>query len=207
MSYDLKNIGIDVSRETIKRLTCFLDLTLKWTKKINLIASSTHQTAWERHIVDSAQIFQYAPPFGKWTDIGSGGGFPGIVTAIIAAEHNTDARFSLIESDLRKCTFLRTAIREMHLNATVIPSRIETAPPQDADVVSARALADVAHLLPFANRHLRSDGTAVFMKGRSHAEEISAAKANWRFDLRSYPSITDPTSRIILLKDIISAAP
>ena len=202
----IEEIGVSVSRETIQHLEAFGELTAKWTAKINLIAKSTVPDIWNRHIIDSAQVFQYADSPKHWVDIGSGGGFPGIVMAIIAKELSPDTKFTLIESDARKCTFLRTAIRELGLNAYVIPQRIEKAAPQDADIVSARALASIEDLLPMIEVHLRPEGQALLMKGRTYAEELNAVRGNWDFDLAEYTSITEPDSRILSLKRIARAA-
>ena len=202
----IDQIGTSVSRETIERLEHFGELTAKWTVKINLIAKSTIPDIWNRHIIDSAQVFQYAENPQHWVDIGSGGGFPGIVMAILAKEHAPETKFTLIESDARKCTFLRTATRELDLNLYVITQRIENAEPQDADIVSARALGSLTDLLPHIDRHLKTDGTALLMKGQSFAEEVEATSGIWDFDLKAYPSITNPDSRILSLKRITRAA-
>lgn len=202
----IDQIGVDVSRETMERLHVFAALTEKWTTKINLIAKSTVPDIWNRHIIDSAQVFQYAETPQHWVDIGSGGGFPGIVMAILAKELSPDTKFTLIESDARKCTFLRTAIREIDLNAYVITQRIEKSPQQCADVVSARALGSMADLLPMIEYHLLPDGQALLMKGQTYADELDAVASNWRFDLTEYPSITNADSRILSLKRITRAA-
>lgn len=196
----------DVSRETIDKLRTFADLAAKWTMRINLIAKSTVPDIWNRHILDSAQLYQYAPPFGAWVDIGSGGGFPGIVMAIMAAEKNVSATFTLIESDARKSTFLRTAARDLQLSVKVITARIETAEAQNADVLSARALGSLADLFPHAARHLKPEGTALFMKGRRHQEEIRALQPNWTYAMTEHPSMTDEQSRILSFKRISRAA-
>jgi len=196
--------GIDVSRETIERLEAFAALTTKWTPKINLIAKGTLGGLWDRHIVDSAQIYQLAPQgFAKWVDLGSGGGFPGIVVAAIAKERQPGAQFTLIESDQRKCAFLRTAARELDLNVTILASRIEDAPPQSADIVSARALASLSTLLPLIRRHLDQDGRALVHKGRQAAQEVAAARGFWSFDLEDHPSITDPDARLLDIRRIL----
>lgn len=200
------SIGVDVSRETIQALEHYADLTIKWTKRINLIAKSTIDDVWNRHIIDSAQVYQYAPPFSSWVDIGSGGGFPGIVMAIIAQEHAPEATFTLVESDARKCTFLRTVSRELSLNISVQTQRIEEIAPLNADIVSARALGHLTDLLPLAHHHLNTNGTALFMKGRRHAEELLAVSDQWGFELCEYPSITDPSSRILSMKRISRVA-
>jgi 16S rRNA (guanine527-N7)-methyltransferase len=126
--------------------------------------------------------------------------------AIIAKELSPDTKFTLIESDARKCTFLRTAIRELKLNAYVITQRIEKAPAQRADIVSARALGSLTDLFPLVEHHLLPDGQALLMKGRTYADELDAVADNWRFDLTEYPSITNPDSRILSLKRITRAA-
>jgi 16S rRNA (guanine527-N7)-methyltransferase len=195
--------SLDVSRETIERLQAFADLTVKWTARINLISPSTIPTLWERHIVDSAQLFHYTPKaFAHWVDLGSGGGFPGIVAAIVGKEMHPEASFTLIESDQRKCTFLRTAAREFDLNVKVISKRIDDAEPQQADIVSARALSSVAELLPFIQRHLNPTGVSVLHKGRKWVEEIAQAKSEWAFEMSNYQSMTDPEARIIKLNRI-----
>jgi 16S rRNA (guanine527-N7)-methyltransferase len=193
--------GVDVSRETLERLGAFEDLVRKWTKKINLIARNDVDHIWDRHIVDSAQVWASAPDeWNHWVDIGSGGGFPAIILATIAVEKKPDARFTLIESDQRKATFLRTAIRELNLNAIVLDDRIELAPPQNADVISARALASLTILLGFAERHLAPNGIAVFQKGKSADDEIIEAKHTWAFDYNKVPSITNGDACVISIK-------
>jgi 16S rRNA (guanine527-N7)-methyltransferase len=193
--------GVDVSRETLERLGAFEDLVRKWTKKINLIARNDVDHIWDRHIVDSAQVWSSAPDeWNHWVDIGSGGGFPAIILAAIAVEKKPDARFTLIESDQRKATFLRTAIRELNLNAIVLDDRIELAPPQNADVISARALASLTILLGFAERHLAPNGIAVFQKGKSADDEIIEAKHTWAFDYNKVPSITNGDACVISIK-------
>ena len=140
--------------------------------------------------------------FEKWVDIGSGGGFPGIVMAILGKTAHPQARFVLIESDQRKATFLRTAARELNLSVNVIAERIESAPEQDADVVSARALTALSGLLALSERHLKPDGLALFHKGRKSAQEVADAQSNWSFDLEDYASITDPDARILAIRRI-----
>lgn len=199
----IENAGVNVSRETIARLEVFSALTEKWTPKINLIARSTVSNIWERHVIDSVQLYKFAPhTYRRWVDLGSGGGFPGIVMAIIGKTAQPNAEFVLIESDQRKAAFLRTASRELDLAVNVIAQRIEIAQPQDADVVSARALTALSGLFPLTQRHLLADGTALFHKGRQSQQEVAEAQKNWSFDLEDYPSITDPEARILRIQRI-----
>ncbi|MBT9385708.1 16S rRNA (guanine(527)-N(7))-methyltransferase RsmG [Pseudooceanicola sp. CBS1P-1] len=187
-----------VSRETSEKLRLYAELLEKWNRKINLVSKHTIPDLWTRHFVDSAQIHSLASDFAHWLDIGSGGGFPGLVIAIRAAELQPDATFTLIESDQRKCAFLRSVARETGVKVQVLSQRIEQAPVQGADVLSARALASLSDLLGFAERHLAPEGVALFPKGQRWKEEISEAEAQWRFRWEAVPSKTE--SEAVILK-------
>jgi 16S rRNA (guanine527-N7)-methyltransferase len=193
---------LDVSRETLERLQSFVRLVEKWTPKINLISKASVPDIWSRHIHDSIQIFDLAPPCTTWLDIGSGGGFPGIVVAVLAAEKHPDLRITLVESDLRKSAFLRTAVRELSLTAAISPDRIESLPPQGADVLSARALADLTALLGHAHQHLCADGTAIFPKGENWKKEHAAAQEQWSYTCEAITSTTNPAAAVLKIKDI-----
>ncbi len=198
--------GPNVSRETVERLELFEELVARWTTKINLISKATSGDIWNRHIVDSAQIYHLAPVgFTHWADFGSGGGFPAVVVAAMAAEFSPDARFTMLESDQRKSVFLRTAIRELGLNAEVISKRIDEVSPLEADVISARALASLGKLLLFADLHLSDGGICIFPKGRGAEDEIVDARQDWRFELRQTQSMTDISAQILTIKELKSA--
>ncbi|SFL78266.1 16S rRNA (guanine(527)-N(7))-methyltransferase RsmG [Shimia aestuarii] len=194
---------LDVSRETSERLKVLAALLEKWNPRINLVSKSTISALWTRHILDSAQIFNLAThPVPHWVDIGSGGGFPGLVIAIMAAETQSPAGLTMIESDHRKCTFLRTVLRETGVSATVITDRIEKAAPQSADILSARALADLTALFSFTERHLRKGGTALFPKGANWEKEVRTAQESWSFNLEVIQSITEPEAVILKVGDL-----
>lgn len=192
----------DVSRETTEKLKAFVALVEKWTAKINLISKSSVSGIWERHIVDSTQLFDLGKGGNHWVDLGSGGGFPGLVIAILADEINPDMKITLVESDQRKCAFLRAAVRELELPATIVAQRIETTEPMSADVLSARALADLTTLLEFAARHLSSEGVAIFPKGKSWQTEDTAARSHWSYGLEVIKSRTNSEAAILKIKDI-----
>lgn len=193
----------DVSRETMTRLETYHELTLKWTPKINLVSKAAQAALWERHFLDSAQLWNLRPPGARsWIDFGSGGGFPGLVIAIIAARAAPELHITLVESDARKCAFLRTVARETGVEVTVLTRRAETLEPNQADVVSARALAPVATLLSYAGRILRPGGVCLFLKGRSCDKELEAAAEMWSFEVTKTPSLTDPDGAILRIKDI-----
>lgn len=194
---------LNVSRETLAHLETLAALLLKWNPRINLVSKSTLDTLWQRHILDSVQVLRSAPQkTDHWVDIGSGGGFPGLVIALMAQEPDAPKKVTLIESDQRKCAFLRTVLRETGCQATVITERIEQASPQGATVLSARALADLALLFEFAERHLQATGTAVFPKGARWQKEITAAQESWSFDHEVVKSITDPEAVILKVGEI-----
>lgn len=187
-----------VSRETQDRLETFAALLLRWNARINLVGRSTEADLWTRHITDSAQLWRlHAPIAGLWTDLGSGAGFPGLVIAALAAESAPDLRVILVESDARKCAFLIEAARAMGLSPIIRTDRIETMPPLQADILSARALAPLETLLEFAAKHRRSDGIALFPKGETVHKEIEAAAQKWRFEHRIHASVTDPRAAIV----------
>lgn len=192
-----------VSRETSGRLHQFAAIVAKWNPAINLVSRSTLADIWTRHILDSAQLFPLCPPnCHQWADLGSGGGFPGLVVAIIAAELQPEMTVTLVESDQRKATFLREASRILGLTPSILCDRIDRIPPMGADVVSARALAPVADLCSMAHRHLKPEGTALFLKGRGYVADLDAAKAAWTFTATITPSKTDSDAAVLSLTSI-----
>ena len=195
-----------VSRETSERLNTYAALLKKWNPRINLVARSTIDSLWSRHFVDSAQVYSLAPSYvTHWVDLGSGGGFPGLVAAILGAERANGFRTTLIESDARKSAFLRSVIRETAINATVITERIEVAPRQNADVLSARALADLTTLLSFAELHMNPDGSALFPKGQNWRKELPEAQSKWQFDYQIDNSKTEIGPVILSVTGVLRA--
>ena len=193
---------LNVSRETSERLQCYVDLLKKWTPKINLVSKSSLDQVWTRHIWDSAQLLELAPNASHWVDLGSGGGFPGLVISCLAAESNPEMKLTLIESDQRKAQFLRTVARETGVNATVIVERVERADLQNSDVLSARALSDLTGLLGFAERHLAQDGTALFPKGINWQKEVEDALTTWSFEQEQIKSKTESGAVILKIRGI-----
>ena len=190
----------DVSRETMKRLVLFHGLLVKWNARINLVSRSSLNDFWVRHVADSVQVFRLAPSARTWADLGSGGGFPGLIAAILAKLERPDLNVTLIESDQRKSAFLRTVIRETGVSCNVIPERIEKAERQAADIVSARALADLTELLAYSERHLAAGGTALFPKGVTWQKELEIARTQWSFDVEVIESQTMPGAAILKIE-------
>lgn len=195
--------GVNVSRETLERLKSYEALLRKWNPRINLVARSTLPDLWQRHFVDSMQIFDLAPPkVDHWVDLGSGAGFPGLVIAIMALDTGSPSRVTLVESDARKCAFLQTVIRETGAQARVINDRIENIPPLEADVLSARALSDLGALLGYAERHMRPDGLAIFPKGENWQKEVDAAQTAWTFASQLAKSKTEDGPVILTITGV-----
>ncbi len=193
----------DVSRETIEQLKAYESLVRKWNPRINLVSRASLEDFWNRHIEDSVQICAAASDVdGDWLDIGSGGGMPGIVAAILAKQQNRSCRVTLVESDQRKAAFLRNCGRELGLGITVLSQRIEEISAQNAQILSARALAPLAELLGFAELHLARSGTAIFPKGAKYRQEIEAARAEWNFSVEELPSATDNDASILRIGEI-----
>ncbi len=188
-----------VSRET-ERLAAYAAMLRKWNPAINLIAPATVGQIETRHIADALQLARLSQKSaGPWVDLGAGGGLPGLVIAIARPE----LVVRLIESDQRKAAFLRTAIRELRLeNASVVCQRIESADPQNAANISARALAPLPQLMAYVSRHLKPDGQAWLMKGRNWQAEIADARKTWSFDVKAHQSSTDSDAAILEITGI-----
>ena len=196
--------GVSVGPECFERLTVFEAEVRRWTAAINLVSRSAQNDLWQRHIVDSAQVFPLCPQnASRWVDLGSGGGFPAIVVACVAAEHLPKLRVTMIESDQRKAAFLSSVSRLLELETSVIGARAEAVPHQAADVVSARAVAPVVDLLPIVERHLVPDGVALLMKGTRHMAEIETAHKKYDFEHDVVPSIGTQGSVTVVCRNIV----
>ena len=192
-----------LASKTVERLDHFAKLVRKWSPRINLVAPRSLSHLWGRHIADSMQVLDMVPePKGHWVDLGSGGGFPGVIVAILAKEAHPDLAVTLVESDHRKAAFLRTVVRDLALPARVEANRIESLAPLAADVVSARALAPLPRLLGLLAPHLLPSGVAVLPKGARHAEEVEEALEDWTFSYQKRESVTQPESVVLAIRDV-----
>jgi len=193
----------DVSRETMERLELFASELAKWNQKINLVSPATIPELWTRHILDSAQLYPLIDQkTAEICDIGTGGGFPGLILAILAKETYPDAKVAMMESDKRKCAFLQTISGRLGLKTEVLATRIEKADPQNADIMTSRALASLSQLLSFAHQHLSPDGRALFLKGAKVDAEIEEALASWQFDLQKRRSETSAEAVVLEISNL-----
>ncbi len=226
----VKNILENVSRETLEKLRLYQALLEKWQKAVNLVSPQTLPAAWERHFEDSAQLSAFLPcspllsPRKRGPsktdkkdprlhgedkivllDFGSGAGFPGLVLAILHPE----IEVHLVESDEKKGQFLRNVSRETSTPVTIHTQRIEALSPETLakirpDIITARALADLATLcryaLPYAENN--PDLVLLFPKGEKATEEIKAAEKEFSFTLTAHPSRTNPAARILEIRNL-----
>lgn len=182
-------------------LSVYEELLRRWQAKINLVAPNTLNEVWLRHFADSAQVFDAAPDASVWADIGSGAGFPGLVTALLL-KGRTGAMVHLIESDQRKAAFLRAVSRETGAPVEVHSERIEKALPPLAgkiQAVSARALAPLSRLVEMSREPLKSGAKGVFLKGEEWRDELTAAERLGSFEFETIQSRTHPRARLIVV--------
>ena len=188
--------ALDVSRETLERLEAFEALLRQWQKTVNLIGTRTLDDLWRRHFLDSGQLCRLMQNVKTVTDIGSGGGFPGLVVAIMSGAH-----VALVEADNRKAAFLREASRLTAANTEVIAGRAEKVPATPADAVTGRAVAPLAKLLFLAEPWIRPGGRCYFLKGAAVEDELTDARLIWDISCELVPSLSDPTGSILCVKE------
>ncbi|RVA48373.1 16S rRNA (guanine(527)-N(7))-methyltransferase RsmG, partial [Mesorhizobium sp. M7A.F.Ca.US.001.01.1.1] len=158
---------------------------------------------WQRHILDSAQLARIEPAATRWVDIGSGGGFPGLVMAFLLAERD-GASIDLVESNRKKASFLQTVIGQFSLPARVVARRIDDshALVSTPQIVTARALAPLSTLLDLSAPWLISGARGLFHKGRDYRTEVQESVHRWSFDLVEHPSVTDAGGVILELSNL-----
>lgn len=188
-------------RRIEKELSIYEDLLCRWQAKINLVAPNTLGEIWVRHFADSAQVFDAVPDARIWADLGSGAGFPGLMTALLL-KGEAGAKVHLLESDQRKAAFLRAVSRETGAPAEVHAERIERILPalvDEVDAVSARALAPLDRLVDMARAPLEKGAKGVFLKGEEWRDELTAAARLGNFAFETVQSRTHPRARLIVV--------
>jgi len=194
---------LSVSDGAMSQLSVLRALVEKWTPRINLVSKGSVSEIWERHFEDSAVLCLEPLLSGPhWVDLGAGGGFPGLVVAVILRDKGFSTKVTLVESDLRKATFLREAARQMNLSVDVVSERAENLATLQASVVSARALAPLEGLCVLADRHLAPGGVCVFPKGARFSEEVDVARKSWLFELETRENLNHKGSALLLLRNL-----
>lgn len=181
-----------VSRETEGRLDRFIDLLWTWQAKTNLVSPATLPKLWSRHVSDSLQLLDIVPNAKVWMDLGSGGGFPGMVLACALAD-TPGALVHLVERNGKKAAFLREALR-----VTGAPGMVHLADIEDTvdsatgpiDCVTARAVAPLHQLISYAAPLVKKGAKALFLKGQDVEVELTEATKYWKIKPRLHPSRT-----------------
>ena len=194
------------SRETIEKLQLYEDELKRWQKAVNLVAPGTLDQIWHRHFADSAQLAQLIPKSATHlVDVGSGGGFPGLVLAILLRERR-GLKVTLVESDNRKAAFLRETARRIKIPVEIMSTRIESNASvkklNSVDTVTARAFAPLDRLLGLVFPVFSRQTVGIFLKGRDFDREIALARQSWAFDVELRESKTDPDGRIVVVRDL-----
>jgi len=191
-----------VTDEVLARLEAYVALLGKWQAKINLVGRDSLKDAWRRHILDSTQLQPLLPKSAKIVaDIGSGAGLPGLVLAIITEPGGPE--FHLIESNAKKCTFLREANRITKAGAIIHHARAEDLINIKADIVVARAVSSLEKLLEYAKPLLKKDGQCLFLKGQKWREELTKSQKNWIINASTTQSLSDPSGMVLKLEGIV----
>lgn len=187
-----------VSRETMERFQIYVDLLTDWSGRMNLVARSTLEDVWHRHMLDSAQIFPLISKDSKTlVDLGSGAGFPGLVMAIMGVPD-----VHLIESTGKKTSFLRAVAEETGVSVQIHNDRIEALKPIKADVITARALAPLDKLLSYAQRFSGPHTQHIYLKGQHVADELTKAHKMWNMKVDQLPSSTDPRGSVLSVCEV-----
>lgn len=191
-----------VSRETREKLVIYQQLLHKWQKAVNLVSPASLTDSWGRHFVDSMQLTDHIPGNTKTlTDMGSGAGFPGLVLAIM----HPDIDVHLIESDHKKCTFLSTVSRETDIPVNIHNTRIEAFEVKVIpDIITARALGSLTDLCAYAGPFADNNPSLMmlFLKGEKAQQEIEKARELYTFDLKTFPSKTDPAGCVLHISNL-----
>ena len=195
--------ALNVSRETEEALLHFKNLVIEWNPTINLVSKNSISELWNRHIIDSAQIFKaFLPKDGLWLDFGTGGGFPGLVLAVLGRCLSPELRFLLVESDRRKCSFLKRVSRDLSLSVDISNSRVESVSLGKVDYVSARAVSELNDLLFLIENIVSRETMCLFLKGRGYKKEVANAKKNWNFKLSTVKSVTSEDGKLLILSEL-----
>jgi 16S rRNA (guanine527-N7)-methyltransferase len=193
---------VPVSRETEDRFSVFVDLLARWRRATNLIAESTFPSVWTRHIADSAQLLPLAGGATRWLDMGSGAGFPGLVIAMQLAG-TPEAAVHCVDSDQRRCAFLREAARVTGAPAAIHPVRVEAIDREvvgAVDCVTARAFAPLLKTLEFAKPWLERGAVGLFPRGRSALGHLEREPPSPVFAVEALPSVMDVDAVILRVR-------
>ena len=204
-TYERFSSHVFVSRETYEKLCVFQKTLVKWQKSINLISKNTIKNSWERHFLDSAQLYKFVSGIeGNIIDFGSGAGFPGLVLAIMGKKN-----IHLVEADYKKCVFLKEIAMLTETDITIHNCRIEDLSFINVDLITCRALASLSKLIEYVEIFInKSFGEKqiipklLFLKGKSYYAEVIELSKIKKITFKEYPSITDRNGRILYINKV-----
>jgi len=202
LAHEAHPLLAELPEETLRRLKIYAKLLEKWQRVINLAGKSSRDDLWVRHFADSLQVAEAVPEARRWLDLGSGAGFPGLVTAIKYAGE-PGALVQLVEANRRKCAFLQNVIRETSAPAIVHCGRLEKILPaldETIDAVSARALAPLEELLRYAEKFIGQGAVGVFPKGKLLEAELTASLTVGKYLITTIESKTSAAARLVLIR-------
>jgi 16S rRNA (guanine527-N7)-methyltransferase len=189
-----------VSRETLAHLKAYADVLADWNARHNLVSAKSLEDVWQRHFWDSAQLFPLIPAQARsLADLGSGAGFPGLVLAEMLRGR---VAVTLYEATAKKCAFLAAAAERMALPVIIRNLRMEDAPSQAFDVVTARACAPLPQLLTYSQRFTGPNSVCLFLKGQNVGAELTQAHKSWKMKVRQVPSLSDPSGTVLELREL-----
>jgi 16S rRNA (guanine527-N7)-methyltransferase len=192
----------NVSRETLARVKLFVGLLEDWNQRHNLVSRGSLAEVWRRHVWDSAQLAEFIPASAEsLVDLGSGGGFPGVVLALLLRER-PPFRTVLYEATRKKAEFLAAVAERIGVAVEVRNARIEDAPPENFDIVAARACAPLPRLLLYALRFQGPRTRNLFLKGQNVGAELAESYKSWKMKLERYPSRSDPSGTILVVEGL-----
>lgn len=189
----------EVSRETLEKLQNLESFFLKWAKHINLVAPSTLDDVWSRHILDSAQLWAYRGDAKNWIDLGSGSGFPALVISCLLGDQG---KVTMVESNVKKASYLRNASASLGLNTLVRTERVEALGTVEADLITARAFAPLPRLFEFSESIFANGRRALLHKGRGYQQELEDVRDEWDYDLLIHQSLVDSDSVILEISNL-----
>lgn len=194
----------NVSRETYLKLEKYCQSLSKWQQRFNLVSNTTVSDAWNRHFIDSIQLFSLIPTKAKsLLDMGTGAGFPGMVLAIVANEKAPCLKVTLVESITKKTLYLNYVKDLTDADVEIINGRVEQLKSRHFDVIMARAMTALEDLFVYAYPLLSKKGICIFPKGKKYAEEIAVARNKWFFDCKTVKSCTSDESEILIITNLV----
>lgn len=192
-----------VSRETLSDLKAYQETLIDWQKKFNLVSRSSMENSWERHFLDSAQLYQYVPlTASSLIDFGSGAGFPALVLAIMAKNRTPYLKIVAVESITKKTLFLNEVCNKLGLKVQIENQRIESLPQQKFDVITSRAMCNLSKLLKYSIKFCHNKTVCIFPKGKSYKEELDEAKKTYNFDCKVKDNMFSDEGKILIINNI-----